>query len=148
MNKRSPWLMYIAAVITGGPLFYLWLYLLMRDANRLEGRELFNLTRHGQVLLIGVISFVILAIYLFMTFGEVSVIRLFFVVITMMLGLSLSMYLLVMFLRVSAYLTRPLNYSHPAAHIFLLFLLLFIGGLSFVILQSQSNQLIDRRALA
>jgi hypothetical protein len=78
---RFPWLMYLASLISGGLLFFVWLGFIMRDINKLEWRSQFNLRQYIWIISIGTISFIFSAILWFITLDQISATRLLLVVI-------------------------------------------------------------------
>jgi hypothetical protein len=66
MRPRRTWLMYLAVRDSGGIFAFVWLVILMRDINQIEGRRICTVEQLVVVMLFG------LAAHVFLTFDGVS----------------------------------------------------------------------------
>jgi hypothetical protein len=61
-SRRSAILYYVLLMLSGGLFLYYWIYLIMKDLNRIYDRELFNINR------ISIIFIIVFSIYMVLVF--------------------------------------------------------------------------------
>jgi hypothetical protein len=141
MTLRSPWLRYMATIVSGGLFLFVWLILLMRDVNQIERRTTFPTRAVTAILLVGVPAYLLLVFSL----PSGAPLRHWWIVLLLgVMGLAFNLILFVYLVRVSLYATRALGYTFHRTHATAMVLLTFTAMLSFVILQYRMNTLVER----
>ena len=149
MRPRRTWLMYLAVLASGGLFAFVWLVILMRDINEIEGRRVFPVEQLAVVLLLGLAAHVVLTFDF--VFGLLTVrpptavptIRL-----AVMFALAFTLVLLECSLIVltTRHVTRALGAQYHVRDA-VITIVLNIWLLSFVIAQRRFNALIESRGL-
>src|ERR1700680_3787717 len=147
MRGRPPWLFYAACILSGGIFLFFWQIFMMMDVNAIEGRLVFQVKRAAWFVAISVVLFCLSLLGSTLTFGMISVIRTVWLVLVFTLGLLLDAFMFVVLVRVSLHVTAALGYRSPRAQAALMVILMFVGAISFIILQKRINALIERRGI-
>jgi hypothetical protein len=148
MRPRRAWVIYLAVLASGGLFALVWLVILMRDINQIEGRRVFPVEQLAVVMLFG------LAAHVFLTFDlvfglltvrpppDVPTIRL-AVMFTLAFALILMEYILIVLTTRHVTLALGAQYHVRDA---VITIVLNIWWLSFVIVQRRLNALIETRS--
>jgi hypothetical protein len=142
VKRRSPWLLYIGLLVSGGLFVFVWIILLMRDVNQFEERIAFPVKpitmAFISALLIYFISIVSLVI------AEHSTARQILLVFIIAIGMTINLLLIVLIARLALHISTALGHAYPVMFALMSVVLTFLAGLSLVVLQYQMNTLINR----
>ena len=148
---RPAWIIYTACLLSGGLFFFGWTILMMNDINYTE-REMSPIKTYTIIMVALFISFWLFAAALYFSTGPVfggGSFRWVLVMITVILGLTLNLFNLMLLARVSVYAARHLGYKYPVAQTVIIIVVLFLmAGLSFVLVQRRVNSLLERQRIA
>ena len=149
MRPRRTWLMYLAALASSGLFAFVWLVMLMRDINQIEGRRVFPVEQLVVVMLFG------LAAHVFLTFDlvfvlvtvrpppDVPTIRL---IVMFTLAFALVLLECTLIVLTTRHVTRALGAQYHVRDA-VITIVLNIWLLSFVIVQRRMNALIESRGV-
>jgi hypothetical protein len=141
--------MYLAVLVSGGLFAFVWLVILMRDINQIEGRRVFPVEQLAVVMLLGLATHVFLTFDLVFVWAtvrpppDVPTIQL-VVIFTLAFALVLLEYTLIVL--TTRHVTRALGAQYHVRDA-VITIVLNIWLLSLVIVQTRLNALIESRRL-
>ena len=149
MRPRRTWLMYLAVLASSGLFAFVWLVILMRDINQIEGRRVFPVEQLAVVMVFGLAALVFLTFDLFFVWATVRPppdVPTILLVVTFTLAFALVLLEYSLIVLATRHVTRALGAQYHVRDA-VITIVLNIWFLSFVTVQRRLNALIGSRGL-
>jgi len=149
MRPRRTWLMYLAVLASSGLFAFVWLVILMRDINQIEGRRVFPVEQLAVVMVFGLAALVFLTFDLFFVLATVRPppdVPTILLVVTFTLAFALVLLEYSLIVLATRHVTRALGAQYHVRDA-VITIVLNIWFLSFVTVQRRLNALIGSRGL-
>ena len=148
MRPRSPWWPYVGLILSGGVFGFVWVFLMMRDVNRLERRPVVPLKRLATALGIGLLLYSVLLVAPEAMVAIFSSGRTTPIVAAIVLATTLVVLLIIMLTIVDRYAQVGLGRRYGAIDALAIIGLVFANGVAFIAVQQRLNSLIEKRSQA
>jgi len=144
VRRRSPWLLYVAVLVSGGLFAFLWLIIFMRDVNRLERRPVFPVAAMTVIFLLSLLIYAMLIIFLPEYKRMEYSIRSTWIILIFALGIFITIFLIVELSLVHIHISRALEVGSDPGNVLTVIVFTILMFLSFVIVQRRLNTLQQR----